>query len=628
MGKSARIISYGLLGSIFAVSTAQAATGDSGGGFPIYGYILIAVTLALIAMSLFISSARGKQFLGDTKIRTCLFLLTLTLLSATIVVGGYSGLAMKKIGTEIVEISERNLPLTEIITVIETHQLEQAIWFERSMRFKLEGREADFSMAKKQFLKYSQKVNQEIKQGEELAENAVDAASNPAHKQKFKEILDFLIEIEKEHADFDDHVQKAFDLTDVHSNRAILDRIENEEDELDHKLEDFLVKLGKFTAQSVEQTAALEQRAIHGIFAILALAVVAGFTLAFLVTKGIVSPILAAVAFSRQVSKGDLTGHLDIRQKNEIGVLAAALNEMVKNLNLMVDEIGQSTQTLTASAVQLSAASEQISANSIQTSQQSSSVAAASEQMSSNMTSIAAATEQTSTNIQTIVAATEEMNETVNEMSTNTSKASEITGSAVESAIQVSGKVENLGRAATEINKVTETIADISEQTNLLALNATIEAARAGEAGKGFGVVANEIKILAQQTAEANNEINRKISGVQSTTTESVEAIQSIVAVINEINDIVISVASAVEEQSATSREIARNVGQASVGVEEVNVNVKETTQATGEVSRNVFEVSQAAEETSQGSQEVHASAGDLSELAARLSRLVNQFSV
>ena len=152
------------------------------------------------------------------------------------------------------------------------------------------------------------------------------------------------------------------------------------------------------------------------------------------------------------------------------------------------------------------------------------------------------------------------MTSTINEISKNTAKGSETTGRAVDTAKQVTNKVDALGRAAREINKVTETIADISAQTNLLALNATIEAARAGEAGKGFAVVAGEIKALAQQTAQATSEISLKIESVQTTTQESVTAIGSIVEVIDEINSIVSTIASAIEEQSITTQEIASNV--------------------------------------------------------------------
>ena len=199
---------------------------------------------------------------------------------------------------------------------------------------------------------------------------------------------------------------------------------------------------------------------------------------------------------------------------------------------------------------------------------------------------------------------------------------------AVETAKVVSGKVDDLGRAAVEISKVTDTISDISEQTNLLALNATIEAARAGEAGKGFAVVAGEIKALAQQTAEATNEISDKISGVQATTQDSVEAIGSIVNIINEINEIVTTVATAIEEQSVTTQEISNNIGQAASGVQEVNENVNQASAVVGEVTKDVSEVSQATADMKEGSTQVLNSAGELSKLADRLNEMVGQFKI
>ena len=399
-----------------------------------------------------------------------------------------------------------------------------------------------------------------------------------------------------------------------------------------HKIEPMVAQLSELSTKqaeakikSVESSASKNatRAVIIGV-----LAIVVGIGVAFFIIMAVTGMLSKAINMAQNVAKGDLTQRLDINQEDEVGLLIQAMNSMSKNLQKMFTNISSGTQTLTASSTELSSISEQISNNSEQTAEKSSSVAAAAEEMATNMNSVAAATEQTTANIQTIVSASEEMTATINEIASNVAKGSETTSEAVKTAQEVSGKVDALGKASIEISKVTETIADISAQTNLLALNATIEAARAGEAGKGFAVVAQEIKSLAQQTEEATSEISEKISSVQTTTVESVTAIESIVSIISEINDIVTTVATAIEEQSATTQEISNQVSQIASGVQEVNENVNQTSAVAGEVTRDITMISQASDEMKTGSQQVTISSTELSKLAEELNEMIKQFKI
>ena len=364
------------------------------------------------------------------------------------------------------------------------------------------------------------------------------------------------------------------------------------------------------------------------LMAVIIVVVILSIVIALLISKPITSSLSKAVKFADSIAKGDFTSTLNIAQRDEIGVLSNALNTMSTNLKTMLKEMQTGINTLSSSSTELSDVSDQITANSETTTEKSNGVSAAAEEMSTNMNGVAAATEQATANIQMIVAGAEEMTATIQEIADNMAKGSETTSHAVEKAQEVSTKVDELGTAASQINKVTETIADISEQTNLLALNATIEAARAGEAGKGFAVVAGEIKALAQQTAEATTEINERISSVQTTTDESVLAIETIVKVINDINEIVTTVAAAIEEQSATTKEISTNVSQAALGIQEVNENINQASIVTKEVTKDIADVSHLAQETNSETFKIDKGTTELSTLADKLNEMVGRFKI
>jgi len=343
--------------------------------------------------------------------------------------------------------------------------------------------------------------------------------------------------------------------------------------------------------------------------------------LAFWLFMGFYLSVSEAMQGVRQVatliSEGDVSQDLEYRSKDEMGQVADAFREMTSYLQNMArifekisrndlsenvtpkserDTLGNlfskmigglrgSIGQVADNADLLGDASEQLGAKA-------NIVAAAAEELSANTVSVAAGMEQANTSQHAVAVAVEEMTATANEIAKNSEKAHATTDQAAHQVDQFSLVMRELGQSALEIGKVTETITSISSQTNLLALNATIEAARAGAAGKGFAVVASEIKELAKQTASATNVIKEKINTIQGSTAGAVANIDGIVHVIREVNDNVMSIASAIREQTVVTQDIAGNIAQASSGVREVNTRVAETSTVTGSIAKEIAELS------------------------------------
>lgn len=234
------------------------------------------------------------------------------------------------------------------------------------------------------------------------------------------------------------------------------------------------------------------------------------------------------------------------------------------------------------------------SANSMQSTAQSMSNTA--DQSNALVNAVASAAEETSVNVQTVSAGTEQLSSSIQEISRQVVTSAEIAKKAVDEAGSTDATVQSLADSASRISVVVDLIQTIASQTNLLALNATIEAARAGEAGRGFAVVASEVKSLASQTAKATEEIRTQIAGMQEITTSAVGAIQGIGRIIGEIDDVTTTIAAAVEEQGAATREIARNIQHAAGGTSEVSSNIVGVSTASAEAGAAAGEVLSASD--------------------------------
>ncbi|RAK34658.1 methyl-accepting chemotaxis protein [Actinoplanes lutulentus] len=322
--------------------------------------------------------------------------------------------------------------------------------------------------------------------------------------------------------------------------------------------------------------------------------------LGFYVASRIVRSLTAVQKVCEGLEAFDLTRRTGLTSNDETGRMGRSLDAATASLR-------DAVSTIEGSAASLAGASEQMTSTAAQ-------IAGSAQETSDQSAAVSSAAEEISRSVDTVSAGSEEMGASIREISQNAAEAAQVAAEAVGLAAVTSSTMNKLGDSSAEIGNVIKTITAIAEQTNLLALNATIEAARAGEMGKGFAVVASEVKDLAQETARATEDISRRVQAIQVDTEGAVEAIERISTVIGRISDFQTTIASAVEEQTATTAEMNRSVSEAASG--------------TGEISRSIVGVAQAAQSTSHGVAETQQAIAELARMSTDLNSLVSRFRV
>ncbi|VAX11678.1 Methyl-accepting chemotaxis sensor/transducer protein [hydrothermal vent metagenome] len=561
-------------------------------------------------------------FINNISIKTKILGLATILIMLMLGSTGFALLKINNIGTKIQAIAKQDIPLTKMLTEITVNQLEQAINFERALRYGggMQTKNASASYYKKAVTAFNTSttiIAEEIKQGEFIAKEAIEAAHSEQARQEFKHINSLLIEIENQHLLYEKHVREIFlDLSkgDISHAYDSSNGIEIEEEKIDHKLESLLTEIEKLTESAILTAEHDEQSAFQILNSVAIFSLIIAALISWIIIRVITRGISKAVDITVLIASGDLTQDVQVDSTDEMGKLLGALKTMQEKLRTMIVDMQQSATELAASSEEMATVTEQTSMNITNETSEITQSATAIHEMTSTV-------EEVSRNAAATAEAAQKASDEVLKGNDIVQQMIQSIQRLAQSAENTSAVIDQVGQNSQGIGAILDVIKGIAEQTNLLALNAAIEAARAGDQGRGFAVVADEVRTLAQRTQESTLEIEEMIEKLQSGANDAVQAMGT------------------GKQQAHTSVEYADNAGKslknittAISAMSEMNMQIataaEEQTSVANEINQNITELNQIAEQNATAVNEMAATSDQVARMATHLQDLTTQFRI
>ncbi len=618
--------------------------------------------------------------LKNIKIGTKIISLTVLILCLMTTVVVFVGVKMQSIGKEIKEIVEEDMPLIEIVTSITEHQLEQAIFFERLLYIAYRTRYEDitqtsampeaareqssiretslndsfaqehqtteseaeaappsaprnepsshrthegsineeFHAIEEKVLALGKLIDDELHNGEQLAEEAIKLAVFEAAKQEFTHVAEALLQIEKEHTEYEAHVEEVIALLEegrLDETITLVEKAEKAEEELVHELEALLNEIELFTKNSALKAEQDEENALNIMIILSIITIVIALILAVVITRGITRPLKTVVKASQQIAMGDLTAALDSTdRRDEVGILTQTFANMINNLRKQTQEMIEGVNVLASATAEISSSVTQLASSSAETS-----------------TSVG----ETTTTLEEVRQTSQLANQKAQQVSGSAQQAAQIAQSgrkATEDTVagmdrireqmaSIADSIVKLSEQSQAIGGIISTVSDLADQSNLLAVNASIEATKAGEQGKGFTVVAQEIRSLAEQSKQATTQVQTILNNIQKATGAAVMATEqgtrAVEAGMKQAN-----------EAGGSIQVLAGSIGEAAQAMSQIAISSQEQTVGMNQIAEAMESIRQASTQNVDSSNQLEMSAQNLQELGHRLKQLVDTYTV